>query len=79
MTLTTRQVEAVRQGEAVDVTVAGLEGVGCVLVRKDVYDRLTRLVDDDADFDPVDAYPLIDEMMADDDANDPWLESYQTP
>jgi hypothetical protein len=29
------------------------------------------------DFDPRDAYPLIDAVMAEDDANDPLLESYQ--
>jgi hypothetical protein len=29
------------------------------------------------DFDPREAYPLIDIVMAEDDANDPLLESYQ--
>jgi hypothetical protein len=29
------------------------------------------------DFDPREAYPLIDDVMADDDANDPLLDSYQ--
>jgi len=29
------------------------------------------------DFDPRDAYPLVDKVMADDDANDPLLDSYQ--
>jgi hypothetical protein len=29
------------------------------------------------DFDPREAYPLIDKIMAEDDANDPHLESYQ--
>jgi hypothetical protein len=29
------------------------------------------------DFDPRDAYPLVDKIMAEDDANDPYLESYQ--
>jgi hypothetical protein len=30
-----------------------------------------------AGVDPRDAYPVIDQVMADDDAKDPWLESYQ--
>ena len=29
------------------------------------------------DFDPRDAYPLIERVMCDDDANDPLLDSYQ--
>ena len=29
------------------------------------------------DFDPREAYPLIDKVMADDDAHDPLLDSYQ--
>lgn len=29
------------------------------------------------EFDPTDAYSLIDEVMAEDDANDPFLDSYQ--
>ena len=29
------------------------------------------------DFDPRDAYPLIDKIMAEDDAHDPLLDSYQ--
>jgi len=29
------------------------------------------------DFNPREAYPLIDRVMATDDAADPWLESYQ--
>jgi hypothetical protein len=29
------------------------------------------------EFDPSDAYSLIDEVMAEDDANDPFLDSYQ--
>jgi hypothetical protein len=29
------------------------------------------------DFDPRDGYPMIEDVMAADDANDPYLESYQ--
>ncbi len=47
-----------------------------VLVRKEVYARIRALLEDD--FDPRDAYPLVDRIMGEDDANDPTLESYQT-
>jgi hypothetical protein len=33
---------------------------------------------DDQDFDPREAYPFVDELMREDDANDPGLESYQS-
>ncbi len=46
-----------------------------VLVPAGLYDRLHEIVDDE--FDPQEAYPLIDKIMAEDDANDPLLESYQ--
>jgi len=45
-----------------------------VLVRKDVYERLRASLDD---FDPREGYPFVDRTMAEDDANDPTLESYQ--
>jgi hypothetical protein len=47
-----------------------------VLVRKDVYDRLKRLLALD-DYDPDEGMALMNEVMADDDAKDPLLESYQ--
>ncbi|HYT90175.1 MAG TPA: hypothetical protein VEL76_15815 [Gemmataceae bacterium] len=46
-----------------------------VLVRKEVYARLRAVLEDD--FNPRDFYPLVDRLMAADDANDPTLESYQ--
>jgi hypothetical protein len=45
-----------------------------VLVRADVYQELERGT---RDLEPVDAYPLVERIMADDDANDPLLASYQ--
>ena len=45
-----------------------------VLVRADVFEELqygTR------DLEPAEAYPLVDRIMADDDANDPLLAGYQ--
>jgi hypothetical protein len=47
-----------------------------VLVRREVYDRLKALLALD-DYDPDEGLGHINEIMADDDANDPHLESYQ--
>ena len=43
----------------------------------EVYDRAKDSSYDDSEMDPSEAYPLVDEVMADDDARDPTLESYQ--
>ena len=50
-------------------------GQDYVLLQADVYERVRYLVEDD--FEPRDAYPFVDRVMAEDDANDPHLESYQ--
>jgi hypothetical protein len=47
-----------------------------VLVRKEAYDRLKALLALN-DYDPDEGMALMNEVMADDDANDPLLESYQ--
>ena len=47
-----------------------------VLVRKEVYDRLKALLALD-DYDPDEGAALVNEVMAEDDANDPLLDSYQ--
>jgi hypothetical protein len=46
-----------------------------ILVPTDVYERLQFLIEER--FDPREAYPLVDRIMAEDDANDPCLETYQ--
>lgn len=46
-----------------------------VLVRKAAYDRIRAMVDDDS---VLASGELVDRLMAEDDANDPWLESYQS-
>jgi hypothetical protein len=46
-----------------------------VLVRKEVYDRLKALLALD-DYDPDEGAAYVNEVMAEDDANDPLLESY---
>jgi hypothetical protein len=45
------------------------------LVPAGVYERLTSLLHDE--YDPREAYPNVDRVMAEDDANDPYLECYQ--
>lgn len=47
-----------------------------VLVRKEAYDRMKRMLAMD-DYDPEEGAAYINEIMADDDVNDPLLESYQ--
>lgn len=66
--LTQEQMAVVARGEAVRVSEGGAD---LVLVRADVFERLRADAQDD--FDPREAYPLVDLIMADDDANDPHL------
>ncbi len=47
-----------------------------VLVRQEVYERLKGLIAMD-DYDPDEGAAYINEIMAKDDAKDPYLESYQ--
>ena len=47
-----------------------------VLMRKDVFDRITNLLAMD-EYDPDEGAAHINEVMADDDANDPLLDTYQ--
>jgi hypothetical protein len=47
-----------------------------ILLRLDEYERLKTLLALD-DYDPDDAAAYVNEVMAEDDANDPLLESYQ--
>lgn len=66
--------EAVASGgpvEAIDTAT----GRTFVLISSEKYQALCRAVA--GDYDPREAYPLIDPAMSDDDANDPLLASYQ--
>lgn len=47
-----------------------------VLVRKEAYDRIRSLLDDDLPS-MQEVAQLVESNMKEDDANDPWLESYQ--
>lgn len=71
MNLTKEQFEKAKSGQAVEIAENGDE---FILIRKDVYDRVRRVIDD---FDPTDAYPLVNEAMREDDASDPLLDSYE--
>ncbi|HTN03976.1 MAG TPA: hypothetical protein VL132_18955 [Planctomycetaceae bacterium] len=77
MQLTREQLQAVRSGEPMTVNDPEIRPE-CVLVRADVFARVKDLLYDDADFSPREAYPLVDRVMAEDDADDPALESYQS-
>ncbi len=65
---------AAQSGGPVEVTV-GDSGQSFFLVPAEQYRKLHAAVT--SDFDPREAYPWIEKLMAEDDANDPWLESYQ--
>jgi hypothetical protein len=47
-----------------------------VLMRAEHFETLRSLFSEE-EFDPRQAYPFVDRIMAEDDANDPALESYQ--
>jgi len=57
MILSADQLKAIQHGEAVPVTVEKAE---CVVIRKDVYDKVKELVYDDSEVDICEAYPLMD-------------------
>ena len=63
-------------GDPEPVAIDPQTGQTYVLVRKEVYERMKTLLALD-DYDPDEAAALINEAMADDDAGDPLLESYQ--
>ena len=47
-----------------------------VLLRADLYERLRAILEEE--YDPREAYPFVDRVMAADDENDPTLDSYQS-
>jgi hypothetical protein len=93
MNLTHEQAQAVREGEPVPVVPPEVGEECILLRRgvyeegKRSQDlpgsrAISGLIqaaarDQDRDLEPADAYPLVDQIMADDDANDPLLASYQ--
>ncbi len=73
MTLSREQLQAVQDGNPVQIV---LDRTECVVLRKDVFDHVQILLGDTLDADAV--YSHMEEVMAEDDANDPLLESYQS-
>jgi hypothetical protein len=50
-----------------------------VIMRVDQYEKVKVVFErEDHDFDPAEAYPFVDEVMQEDDSDDPTLESYQS-
>jgi hypothetical protein len=74
MQLTVDEKAAVRAGKPVRVREDDLD---CVLIRADVFDRFEASVVGGEEFDVAAAYPLVNAAMADDDAQDPFLDSYE--
>ena len=72
--LTPEQHEALTQNGSQSIrAIDRVTKVEYVLVRADLYERLKALLSDDLP----DAAPLMNEVMAEDDAKNPYLESYQ--
>ncbi len=72
--LTQEQHKALTRNRAEPVRVTDrATNVEYVLIRAEVYERLKALLDSDG----LDNSALMNEVMADDDAKDPYLESYQ--
>ncbi|REJ74586.1 MAG: hypothetical protein DWQ34_01865 [Planctomycetota bacterium] len=74
MGLSTDQLAAVRDGKPVRIREDDVE---CVVVRADLFDRVRASLDVDAEERVADAYPLVNDALVEDDAQDPLLESYQ--
>ena len=47
------------------------------MFRRDAYEKLRHQLIDDSEPDPAGFYPIVGRIMAEDDANDPSLDSYQ--
>lgn len=74
MQVTSDQIQAIRQGEPVRIT-SEEDGLECVVLRADIYDRVSVLLDDSLS--QADVGLLIERTMHEDDLQDPLLESYQ--
>jgi len=76
MNLNDQQVQAIREGEPVRIVPPEV-GEECIVIRRDAYEKIKHLLYDDSEPDPAQFYPLVSAIMAEDDADDPALESYQ--
>ena len=71
MDLSNDEIQALDQGDAVSIVVDGRE---CVVLRRDIYDRVKRVVEYD-EMNPEESYPAI--LAAWDQEKDPGLDAYQ--
>lgn len=71
LTLSAEHQKALQQGESVPVIEKATQ-TRCVVVRADVFDRITKLLPDS---DPREAYPALDEVMKED-WSDPKMAEY---
>ncbi len=71
MDLSNDQVQALDHGDVVPVIVAGRQ---CVILRREVYDRVKRVIDD-SEMPAEEAYPAV--LSAWDQEPDPGLDAYQ--
>jgi hypothetical protein len=69
-----RQALDVRGGSPIYVLDA-VTNTSYVLLRAEIYERFRAVFEEE--FDPRETYPFVDRVMAEDDANDPALASYQ--
>ncbi|MHB8974678.1 MAG: hypothetical protein ACYC3X_29885 [Pirellulaceae bacterium] len=76
MKLTSEQVRAIREGGHV-LIIQPEVGEEYVVLRRDAYEKLKHVLDDDSEADPTRFYPLVSAIMAENDADDSALESYQ--
>jgi hypothetical protein len=68
-----------QEGDSPIHLVDATTNVHYVLLRADQYERVKAILErEEDDFDPREAYPFIDDVMREDDADDPTLESYQS-
>ncbi len=76
MNFTSEQVQAIRDGSPVPIIPPEV-GEECVVLRKDAFEKIKHLFYEDSEADSTQFYPLVSVIMAEDDANDPVLDSYQ--
>ena len=74
--LTLEQRQAIERGDEMPLRLIDpVTGQNYVLLEVDAYERVRYLVEEE--FDPRVAYPFVERVMAEDDVNDPHLQSYQ--
>ena len=75
-TLSPEQKQAIDQAGDAPIRITDPDSdASFVLIRAEVYERM--LVAAEGDLDPREFYPAIDRIMAEDDAQDPYLSIYQ--